>query len=137
MPIRRQVVVVDVGDDRQHRLQHKKRGVGLVGLRDQELPCAKPRVRIRGHELAADDESRIEAAFSQHAGDEAGGGGLAVRTGHGDALLEPHQFGEHQCARHHRDSLFARCDDFDVVARDSGRNDHHIGAGDVPGYVSG
>ena len=48
----------------------------------------------------------IHARFGQDAGDQRGGGGLAVRAGHRDALLEAHQFRQHHGARHHRDMCF-------------------------------
>jgi hypothetical protein len=93
-------------------------------------------VRAGAVEAAADDEGRVEAALGEDARDQARGGGLAVRAGHGDALLEAHQLGQHQGARHHRDLAGARRDHFRVVAPDSGGHHHRVGRGDVLGAVA-
>ena len=98
------VVGVDVGDHGQRRLQVEERRVGLVGLGDQELALAEPRVRVRRQEPAADHERRIEAAFGQHRRDQARRRRLAVRAGDRDALLQAHQLGQHQRARHDRNA---------------------------------
>jgi len=37
--VRAEVIVVDVGDDRDQRLQMRERGVALVGLGDQVTPA--------------------------------------------------------------------------------------------------
>ncbi len=47
--MRGQVIVVDVGDDRDHRLQVQERGIALVGL---------------GHQIAAGAEARIDCRRS-------------------------------------------------------------------------
>jgi hypothetical protein len=82
------VVGVDVGDDGDHRLQVEERGVGFVGFDDDEVAGAEACVRAGGVEPPADDEGWIEPALREHARDQAGGGGLAVRAGDGDALLQ-------------------------------------------------
>ena len=56
------VVGVDVGDHRDHRLQVQERGVGLVGLDDDEVAGAEARVGAGGVEAPADDEGRVEPA---------------------------------------------------------------------------
>ena len=128
MAIRFHVVGVDVGDHGEHRLQNEKRGVGLVGLRDEEFTGTEPRVGVGRQEPAADDERRVEASLGEHAGDEARRGGLAVRSRYCDPLLQPHQLGEHQRARHDRNALFARRGDLRVVRRHGGRHDDDVGA---------
>jgi hypothetical protein len=134
--VRLHVVGVDVGDHRQHRLQDQKRCIGFVGFGDQELALAKPRVGIRGDQPATDDEGGIESALRQDAGDETGGRRLAMGSRDGDSLLEPHQFGQHQGARHHRDVSFPRRRDLGIVGSHRGRHDNHIGAGNVVGCVA-
>ena len=130
------VVGVDVGDDRHHRQQVQERRVGLVGLDDDVVAGAEPRVGAGGVEPAADDEGRVEAGLGEHAGDERGRRRLAVRAGDGDALLQAHQLGQHHRARHDRDALGARGDHFGVVALHRGRRDDRVGAGDVRGVVA-
>ena len=61
-----------------------------------------------GEQPAADHERRIEPAFGEHARDQARGRRLAVRAGDRDALLQAHQLGQHQRARHDRDAALAR-----------------------------
>ncbi len=66
-------------------VQEQERGVGLVGLGHQEVAPAQAGVGAGGVQLATDDEGRVETAFGQDTGHQAGGGGLAVRAGDGDA----------------------------------------------------
>ena len=42
--VRGEMIVVDVGDDRHHRMQMHERRVALVGLGDQVIAGAEPRV---------------------------------------------------------------------------------------------
>src|SRR3546814_13525788 len=67
--------------------------VALVGLGHQPVAAAQARVCAGGEQLAADDEGRVEPAFGQHAGQQRGGGGLAVGAGDRDAAAEAHQLG--------------------------------------------
>jgi len=55
-----------------------------VGLRDEVAPGAEARVAVRALEASADDESRVETAFGEHARDQARRGGLAVGAGDRD-----------------------------------------------------
>jgi hypothetical protein len=50
-----------------------------------------------------------------------------VGAGNGNALLEAHQFGQHQRARHHRNAPLARGQHFGVVGLHGGGRDHGIG----------
>jgi hypothetical protein len=58
-----------------------------------------------------------------------------VRAGDRDALLQPHQLGEHQRARHDRDVALARFGDLGVVVLDRARDDDGVGARDMPCVV--
>ena len=84
------VVGVDIGDDRQHRLQMKERGIRFVGFGDDELTGTQTGVRAGALQPAADDKGRIQSALGQHAGSETGGCGFAMRASHCDALFQPH-----------------------------------------------
>ena len=121
------MIGVDVRDDGDHRLQVEERRIRFVGLDDDEIAVPEPRIAAGGVEPPTDDERRIEAAFGQHARNEAGGGRLAVRSCDRHAALEPHQLREHQCARHHRDAALARGEHFRVVRLHGAR--HHDGVG--------
>ena len=65
-----------------------------------------------------------------------GGGGLAVRAGDRDAVLEPHQLGQHLGAGDDRDLAAARLHDLRVVLADRRRDDHHVDVGHVLGGVA-
>ena len=71
------------------------------------------------------------AAFGEDAGDQAGGGGLAMGTGDGDTLLEAHQLGQHLGPGNHRHMALAGRDDLRIVGLDGGRHDDGVGLGDV------
>ena len=54
-----------------------------------------------------------------------------MRAGDGDAAFQPHQFGQHFGAAHHRQALGARGDELRIVALDGGRDDDDVGAVDI------
>ncbi len=130
------VIGVDVGHHRQHRHQVEEGGVRLVGLDHDELALAQRRVGASRVELAADHEGRVDSGFGQHAGDQRGGGGLAVSAGDGDAAAQPHQLGQHHGARHDRHMARARGQHLGVVALYGGGGDDRVGAGDMRGLMT-
>ena len=125
------MIGVDVRDHRHERLQVQERGIAFVGLGHQILAASEARVGAGANEAPADDKGRVEAALRQHTGREAGGGGLAVRAGNGDAVLQSHQLGQHFGARDHRDLGGARRLHLGVRVLHRRRNHHHVRAGDV------
>ena len=58
-----------------------------------------------------------------------------MRAGDRDALLQPHQLGEHLGAAHHGDAPCARRDHFDVLALDRRGDDDDRDAFDVGGVL--
>ncbi len=62
--------------------------------------------------------------------------GLAVGAGDRDAAFQPHQFGQHLGAPHHRNALGARRHQFGIVALDRGRDHDDVGAVDILGVVA-
>src|SRR3569623_1133691 len=76
--VRGHVVGVDIGDHRDHRRETQEGGVSLVGLGDQIITGAEPRVGAGAVETTADHEGRIAPALGERARRQAGGGGLAV-----------------------------------------------------------
>jgi hypothetical protein len=129
------VVGVDVGDDRHHRQQVQERGVGLVGLDHDVFARPQPGVGPGAVEPPADDEGRVQFGGGQHAGDQAGGGGLAVGAGNRDAFFHAHQLGQHDGARHHRQQLGVGGHHLGVVGLDRGGGDDAVGPVDVRGVV--
>ena len=127
---------VDIGDDGDVGRQFQKRAVALVGLHHHPFAGPQPRVGAVGVDDAAIDHGRIEIAGIEQGRDHRGGGGLAMGAGDRDAAFQPHQFGQHFGAAHHRDALGARRHQFGIVALDRGRHHQHIGAGDVFGLVA-
>lgn len=49
-----------------------------------------------------------------------------MRPADGDRIAEAHQLGEHFGAAHHRQQLFARCDEFRIALLDCRRNDDDL-----------
>ena len=127
---------VDIGDDRDVGRQLEEGAVAFVGLHHHPFACAQPRVGAIGVDDAAVDDGRIEAARVEQGCNERGRRRLAVGSGDGDALLEPHQFGEHFGAAHHRQAFFAGGGEFRVVALDRGRDHHHRGVAEVAGVMA-
>ncbi len=136
VPVGLHVVGVDVRDHRHHGQQVQERGVRLVGLDHDVVAAAELRIRAGAVQAAADHEGRVQARRVEHARHEAGGGGLAVRAGNRDALLQAHQLGQHERARHHGNALLARGQHFGVVRLHGGGGDDRVRAVDVRGGVA-
>ena len=82
---------VDIGHHHNRGAEQQKGPVALVGLSDQEPALPEPSIRTQNIQLAADHHGGIQVRARQHSGHQRGGGGFAVGTGHGDAVLEAHQ----------------------------------------------
>ena len=95
---------IDVGDDGDVGGQLEEGAVAFVGLDHHPVAAAAPRVGAVGVDDAAVDDGGIEAAGVEQRRHQRGRRRLAVRAGDGDALLEPHQLGEHLGAPHHRNA---------------------------------
>lgn len=125
------VIGVDIGHHRNHRRQEKEGRIRLIGFRHQKIARTELGIGASRVQPTTDDEGRIDATFGQHAGNEAGGGGLAMGTGNGDALFQAHQLGQHEGTRHDRNALFPGGHDLRVVFLDGSRSHYRIGTGDV------
>jgi hypothetical protein len=126
--IRLHMIRVDVGHHREHGLQVEKRRVRFVGLDHDELAFAELRMRPGRLEPAADHERGIHASLSEHASDQTGGGGLAMRPGNCNALAQTHQLREHDRARHDGNAASARGGNFRIVGTHGRGDDHCVGA---------
>ncbi|MNT20101.1 hypothetical protein D3C72_1553980 [compost metagenome] len=125
------VVGIDIGDHRHHGQQVQERCVRLVGLDHDVLAAAQSRIGTCTVELAANHKGRVPARFGQHARDQAGGGGLAMGSGNGDALAQAHQLCQHLRARHHRNVPGACGQHLGVVGLHRRRGDHSLRVGDM------
>ena len=123
-----QVVGVDIRQHRVHRRQVQEGGVTLVRLRHDIFPLAEPGMGTGHVQAPADNIGGIVHALRQQAGDQAGGCGFAVGTGHRDPFPETHQFGQHFRARDDGYALPARRQQFRVVGGDGARIHHDVAA---------
>ncbi len=130
------VVGVDIGDHGNHGLQVQKAGVALVGLGDQVAAGAELGIGTGGIEAATDDEGRVQAFGCEHRSDQTGGGGLAMGTGHGDAMTIAHQLGEHLGAGHHGNALLEGGGDFRIGSVDGTGHHQHVDLIQVLGAVA-
>ncbi len=93
---------VDIGDDDDVGRQLDEGAVGFIGLHHHPVAGAEAGIGAVGVDNAAVDHGRVEAAGVEQRRHQRGGGGLAVGAGDGDAGFQPHQFGQHFGAPHHR-----------------------------------
>jgi hypothetical protein len=77
-----------------------------------------------------------KAAGGQDSGHDGGGGGLAVGSGHGHAVFEPHELGQHFGPRDHRDRRLRAASTSGLSSVDGRRYHHHIGTGHLFGRVA-
>ena len=124
------VTIDDVGG------QLEERAVALVGLDHHPVPGPEPRVGAVGVDDAAVDHRRVESGRLEQRRHQRGGRRLAVSAGDRDALLEPHQLGEHFGAANDRNAARARRDDFRIVALDGGGNDDDRSAREIRRVVA-
>ena len=130
------VVGVDIRHHRHHRQQVQERCVRLIGLHHDVLTAAQSGIGTRAIEASTNDKGRVQTGLCKHAGHQAGGGGLAMGAGNRNALLEAHQLGQHQGARHDGNVHLAGANHLGVVLLDGGGRHHRIGAGDMVGAVA-
>ena len=131
-----EVLGIDVGDDRDVGGQLQERAVALVGFDHHPVAGAEPGVGAIGVDDAAVDDGRVEPGRLEQRRHERGGRRLAVRAGDRDALLEPHQLGEHFGAANDRNAPRARRDELRIVALDGGGNDDHRGRAEIRRVVA-
>ena len=112
-----EVVEVDGIEDERARTVERERAVGLVGFHHEgACPHASDGHRSR---FAADTPGGGSAEVLEKAGDEGGGGCLAVGPAHSDAVCGVDEGGEHFAAAADDETFSARCCEFGIVRRDS------------------
>ena len=80
-----------VRHDGDRRPADQERAVALVGLGTKTSPLPRWAFMPELGELAADRERRVTPAVLERDGEHRGGGGLAVRAGHGDRPVSGHR----------------------------------------------
>jgi len=121
-----QVVGIDIGHHGNGGGKNQERAVRFIRLGDEELPLAELGVGADGIQLAADDNGRIYPRVAENGCRHGGGGGLAVCAGNGDAVLHPHQLGQHLRPGDDRYVQPPGLDNLRIVVVDRGGDDHHI-----------
>ena len=86
---------------------------------------------------ATDDDSGVELCRTEDGGSEGRGGGFAMRTRHGNAGAQAHEFGQHLGAGDDGDAAFVGGHDFRVGIGNSGRAHHDLGVAEVVGGMAG
>ena len=130
-----EVVEVDGVEDERARTVERERAVGLVGFHHEgACPHARDGHRSR---FAADAPGGGSAEVLEKAGDEGGGGSLAVGPAHGDAVCGVDEGGEHFAAATDGEIGGARGCEFGIVGRNGGSDDELVDGGrDVRGGMS-
>ena len=131
-----EVLGIDVGDDRDVGGQLQERAVALVGFDHHPVAGPEPGVRAISVDDAAVDDGRVETGRLEQRRHERGRRRLAVRAGDRDALLEPHELGEHFGAANDRNAPRARRDELGIVALHGGGNDDHRGRAEIRRVVA-
>ena len=134
------VLAVEVGDDGEDGRELEEAAVGFVGFGDEVLGGAEAGVGAEGVNPSADDHGGVEVAFaaarSEHGGDHAGGGGLAMHSGYGDSVFQTHQFGQHFRALDDGNLARPGFQDFGICGGDCRTGDYYIARRGVGGRVA-
>ena len=129
--VRDQVVIVNVGNNSNKRLQMCERCVALVSFGDEIAARTQARVGSGALQASTDDESWIFAALGEDAGNQAGRRRLAVCARNRDGIAEAHELAEHLGPGDHRNPLVQSGVDLRVASGDCARDDHNIGTGNI------
>ena len=129
------VIELEVRKDGHFWSEKKEGAIRLVRLAHHELPQARAGVGTEIVELPTDEKGGVVSAVYQHASDHGRGGGLAMRAAHRDAPSRIHYPSQGLSPPDDRDGPAASLLQLDVVSRDGGRDDHHVGIADVRGPV--
>ena len=120
------MVVLDIGDYGQIRIQLEEGAVAFVGLCHYETALAITGVAAQAAHLAADDNRRVDAAFSSNAGNHRTGRGLAMRTGNSYAVSSVHNRCQNIAAVQHGNAALSCCHQLRIVRMDSSGNNYGL-----------
>ncbi len=131
------VLVVDIGDDRDVGMEEREVAEGFAGLRHEMVAGADTCAPVaEGGNIGADHESGRGARRLEHLGDHRRGRRLAVRAGdqHGCAVAP--EAVEALGAAQHRDGALLCLRELDIVGGDGVARHHQRRVGDIVGAVS-
>ena len=120
-----EVLGVDVGDDGDGGGEVEEGSVGLVRLDDDPFALSQLGVGTESVELSADHGGGVETRVIEDGGDEGSGGGLSVRAGDGDRVLQAHQLGEHLRTSDDGHSARAGSERLGILRTAHGAGSHH------------
>src|SRR5262245_39813772 len=129
--IKIEVFEVDVRDDGDGRREFEEALVAFIGLDDHKIAAAQLGVAADGIHAPAYDYGRVEPGAVERGRHHRSRGRLAVRAGDGDAVLQPHQLGQHLGARYHGNLATDGLDDLWVVGPHSSRSDDDLRVADI------
>ena len=112
------MLAIDIGHYRENRRKLEERTVAFVRLGHQILRFTQPRVGAHRVHASTDNDRGVKPAGGEHRSHHRSGGGLAMHAADGDAVLQPHQFGEHLGALNYGNVALVSSGDFYVVAGD-------------------
>ena len=130
------MVVIHIGHHVDDREQTQEGTVGFVGLGDDILALAQAAVGPVSIDQAADAHRGVQPRRVENGRRQRGGGSFAVRARHRDARAQPHQFGQHLCARNNRNALGVGRLYLGIVLAHSRRLHHHLRVAHVFGRVA-
>ena len=120
------VIGINIGHHGNHRLQMQEAGVTFIRFSNQIAAAAQLGITAGGINSATNHKGRVKIGCSKDSGQQAGGGGFAVSTGHGNAVPVAHQLSQHLGARNHRNAAFQRTCDLRVFLVDGTGNYQHV-----------
>ena len=124
-----EVILLDVGDDGDGRVELEEARVELAGLHDEGIVPADAGAAADIIELAADVNGRVKAGIQHRLGDHRGGGGFAVRAADVDGVaIALHELPQQRGALHLRNPQFLGAHALGVALRDGGGIDDDIRA---------
>ncbi len=129
------VVVFHVGDHGGVGAQSQKHAVILIGFDDEILSLPGVGVAAQVGRDAADDVGGVLPQDGERPGQHGGGGGLAVRPGHGETILPMHQVIEKISPFEDGDTPLAGGLHLRIVVGDGGGADDDLRARNLPGGV--
>ena len=121
----------DIGHHCDHWLQVQKRGITLISLGDQNSTGAELRITANTIDQTTNHKSGIQARLCENGCNQTGGCRLTMRARHCNTVSIPHQFCQHLCPWHHRNSRGSGGNNLWVFLIDRTGTNDHISTGNI------